>query len=175
MQLVRSWSSLVVFFLFCFSLFCADSPWFSFFSLSSFFRLISRIGGVVVWCGWMTSLLCLFRIVWRQGTGHSWRTQGGDRSQGSKVSGKQAGRNWLLYYAYHKLLPLSGGCFMVWFARYFPFFFVIFPLVLSLTPFTSRGVFVLFLFFFSSSLFSNVCHIACRGGARQVISSIFSI
>ena len=45
------------------------------------------------------------------------RTQDGDGSQGSKVPGGllKAGRTWLRY-SYHKLLPLPGGCFVLWFA-----------------------------------------------------------
>ena len=47
------------------------------------FQFLSRIEGVV-WRGWMTSLLCLFLIVSRQGAGHGGQMQDGDGSQGSK-------------------------------------------------------------------------------------------
>ena len=62
------------------------------------FWLISRTEGAV-WRGWMTNPLCSFRIVWRQGAGHSWRTQGGDGSLGSKVPGGLAGGTWPYYYS----------------------------------------------------------------------------
>ena len=105
MQLVRTWSFLVFpSLLFCFYISCADFPWFSFSFFLFLFWLINRTEGIV-WSGWMTNLLCLFRFVWRQGAGHSWRTQGGDGSLGSKVTGGLAGRTWL-YYSYHKLRPL---------------------------------------------------------------------
>ena len=149
-------------FLFCFFLSCADSPWFSFYLFLFFFWLISRIEGVV-WRGWMTSLLCLFRIVWRQGAGHSWRTQDGDGSQGSKVPGGLAGRTWLCY-SYHKLLPLPGGCHVLWCACCFPF-------VLRLPLFTSSRVIIFSIF--SSSLFSSVCHISCGGGTTVCFFNLF--
>ena len=54
--------------------------------------------------------------------------------------------------------------------------FVFLPLVLRLTLFTSSGVFVLFVPARSFQVFatSPVCHIACGGGARQFVFSIFS-
>ena len=107
----------------------------------------------------MTNLHCLFRIVWRLGAGHSWRTQGGDGSLSSKVPGGLAGRTWL-YYACRKLLPLPGGCFGLWSACYFSF--VIFPLVLCLTLFTS-SVFVLFSFF-QFVLFQASANLPAEGG-----------
>ena len=78
----------------------------------------------VVWRGWMTSLLYLFRIVWRRGAGYSWRTQDGDGRQGCKVPGRLAGRTWL-FSSYHKLLPLPGGCFVLWCACYLPLVLVL--------------------------------------------------
>ena len=143
---------------------------FDFMYFSSIFGLISRIEGVVR-TRWMTSLLYLFRIVWRQGAGHSRRTQDGDGSLGSKVLGWLliAGRT-CLFYSDHKLLPLPGGCFVLWFAcnSYLPF---VLPLVLCPTPFfTSSGVF-LFSSFFSSSFFSSVCH----GGRQDSLFLLVSI
>ena len=113
----------------------------------------------VAWLEGEPALLVSY-IVWRQGAGHSWRTQGGDGSLGSNVPGGLAGKT-CLYYSYHKLLPPPGGCLAIWFARYFPF--VIFSLVLCLTLFTSSGVFVIF-FFFPARSFSSVGHLACGGG-----------
>ena len=150
--------------LFCFLFLTLILCDFHFIYFSSFFRLRRLIEGVV-WRGRMTSLLCLFRIVWRQGAGHSWRTQDGDGSLGSKVPGGLAERTWPCY-SYHKLLPLPGGCFVLRSACYF-------PLVRCLTRFTGSDVFLLFSFFFSSSFLSSVCHISCGGGARQFVSLFF--
>ena len=154
--------------LFLFSLFlsCAGSPWFSFYFVcsSSFCWLTSRINRRVVWRGWMTNLLCSFRIVWRQGAGHSWRTQGGDGSLGSKVPGGLAGRTCLwLYYSYHKLLPLPGGWFVLWFACYLPF--VIFPCFF--VSLCLQVVVFLFCFFFSSSFFFKCLPHRLRGGGHD--------
>ena len=157
-------------FLFYFLLSCTDSPWFSFYLFLLIFQLISRTEGVVKH-GSMTNLLCSFRIVWRQGARHSWRMQGVDGSLGSKVPGGKAGRTWV-YYSYHKMLPPPAGCFGLWSACYFPF--VIFPLVLCLTLFTSSGVSLMFSFFFQLVLFQVLTtSLVCRGGGRQIVSFSF--
>ena len=146
--------------LFLFSFFpsYADSPWFSFYLfLSSFFRLISRME--VVRRELMTNLLCLSRIVWRQGAGHSWRTQGGAGSLGSKVPGGLAGRTWL-YYAYHTLLPLPGGCFGLLSACYFPFLCHFSPGSSSYSVYNAVVVWWFCYFsFFPARPFSSVCHL----------------
>ena len=115
------------------------------FHFSSFLRLISLIEGVV-WRGWMTSLLCLFRTVWRRGAGHSWRTLDDGGRQGSKVPGGPAGRPWLCY-SYHKLLPLPGACLVLCLVclLFFPWFLVL--LCWRLVVFSS------FSFFFQLVLF----------------------
>ena len=145
---------------------------FRFIFFSSFLRLMSRIEGIMR-RGWMTTLLCLFRIVWRQGAGHNWRTQDGDGSQGSKVPGGLAGRTWLCFVLVQQtaaatwrvlcalVCPVCSPCY--------------FPLILCPTLFTSSGVFLLFLIFFLSSSFSGVCHIAWGGDTTVCFLCFFPI
>ena len=165
MQPVRTWSSLV-FSSFCFVLLALILRDFHFIFSSSFLRLMSRIEGVMG-RGWMTSPLCLFRIVWRQGAGQNWRTQGRDGSQGSRVPGGLVGRTWL-YYSYHKLLPLPGGCFVLCFACYFPCFFSPWFFFVSLC--LHSGVF-LFSSFFPARCFHLPYRL--RGGGHDSLFLLF--
>ena len=132
---------------------------FFFMSFSSFLLLIWLKG--IVWRGWMTSLICLFRIFWRRGAEHSWRTQDGDGRQGSKVPGGLAGRTWLCF-SYHKLLPLPGGCLFLGLPVISPWFLVLLCLQVGMFSF----------YFIFSSFFSSVCSIPC-GRARQFVSHVF--
>ena len=126
-----------------------------------FFLLLSSIINVsllkgVVWCGWITSLLCLLcRIVWRRAAGHSWPTQNGDGRQDSKVPGGRAGRIWLCY----SYIPVE--CFVLWFACYSP---LVLSLNINMLTSINSGVFFSLFFFFG--FFSSVCHIPC-GGVRH--------
>ena len=101
--------------------------------LFSWTRSISVVEGVV-WGGWTTSLLRLFRTVWRRGAGHSWWTPDGDGRQGSKVPGGLGGRTWLCYS--HNFIFLC--------------------LVICPSLFTSSGVFSSFLFSSFLLLFRSV-------------------
>ena len=110
----------------------------------------------------------MFRIVRRLGSGHSWRTQGGDDSQGSKVSGGLlAGRTWL--YATRTTnccRHLEGAlCFGL------PVFSL---LVLCLALFTSSDIFFRSSFFFGQLVLFKCLPHPLRGGARQFVSYIFS-
>ena len=67
-----------------------------------------------VWGGWM-SLLCFFSIAWRTLS---------EGRQGSRVPDRLVGSIWLCY-SNHKLLRLSGECFVLRFAFYFPWFLVL--------------------------------------------------
>ena len=137
---------------------CADPRWFHFIYLSSFLRLITRsLTEIVVWRGWVTSMLRLFRISRGQAAGHSWRTQNGDGSQGSKVPDGLAGRTWLCY-SYHELLPLPGGCFELRF----------------LVLLCLQVLIVVFFSFFSHLVFFKCLpHPALQRGARQFFFIFF--
>ena len=132
---------------------------------SSVLRLISRIEGVV-WRGWTTSLICLVRIVWRQGAGHSRRTQDGDGSQCSKVPGGLAGRmllvpqtaaaTWRVLCALSIVFPLFFVFLCLQVAVFFFFFFLL--VLFKCLPHRLRGGITVSLFLCSSFGFSlSVC------------------
>ena len=139
--------------------------WFSLFSFSSFLRLIGLIEGVV-WRGWMTSLPCLFRILWRREAGHSWRTQDGDGKQGNKVPGGLTGREPSYSIRTNCSRYLEGALCFGLPVVLIPWFLVLIWL---------QVLIVVFFPSFSPQLFLSKClpH-PLRGGARQLVSSIFS-
>ena len=166
--LVRTWSSVVFSFCVVFFFLALTLRDFSLYVFLFLYWLISRTEGLV-WRGWMTNLLCSFFVVWRQGAGHSWRTQSGDGSLGSKVPGGLAGGTWL-YYSYHKRLEGALGFALP----------VIFPRLFSLCSFFPRFFVLLclravwcfsYLFFFPARPFSSVGQLACAGRAPQIVSS----
>ena len=103
-----------------------------------------------MWCGWMTSLICLSRAL----SDARRRVIVDERTTEPAIGVARYQADYSRENLVMLLVPqsagaaLPGGCFVLRFACYF-------ALVLSFTLFTSRGVFLRFFFF--RSFFSSVC------------------
>ena len=133
---------------------------------SSFLRLIdkpyrsSRVGWVDDEPAELVSY-CLTPWGWAELTNAGWRRQTGQ--QGTRRTSR---KNRAKLPSYYKLLPLPGGCFVLWFACYF-------PLVLGLNSVYKVLILTFFfvlVLFFQLVIFECLPHPLC-GGARQFVSS----
>ena len=115
----------------------------------------------------MTSLPGLFLIVRHQGAGHSWRTQGGDGSQGSQVPGGTAGRTWL-WYSYHKTAAATWRVFCGLFCLLFP---LASYLVLCLQ--VHSGVILLYSLLFQLVFFKCLPHV--RHSSRSTLHDMSAL